>query len=31
LNDGDCGCDRAVLDPRWAALKGIQLESKKEK
>jgi uncharacterized protein len=31
LNDGECGCDRAVLDPRWAALKGIQLESKKEK
>jgi len=30
LNEGDCGCDRAVLDPRWAALKGIQLE-KKEK
>jgi uncharacterized protein len=31
LNDGECGCDRTVLDPRWAALKGIQLESKKEK
>jgi uncharacterized protein len=31
LNDGECGCDRAVLDPRWTALKGIQLESKKEK
>jgi len=31
LNDGDCGCDRTVLDPRWAALKGIQLEKKKEK
>ena len=30
LNDGECGCDRTVLDPRWAALKGIQLE-KKEK
>jgi uncharacterized protein len=30
LNEGDCGCDRAVMDPRWAALKGIQLE-KKEK
>jgi uncharacterized metal-binding protein YceD (DUF177 family) len=31
LNDGECGCDRAVLDPRWSALKGIQLDSKKEK
>lgn len=31
LNAGDCGCDRAVMDPRWAALKGIQLEKKKEK
>jgi uncharacterized protein len=30
LNEGECGCDRTVLDPRWAALKGIQLE-KKEK
>ena len=30
LNEGDCGCDRAAMDPRWAALKGIQLE-KKEK
>lgn len=30
LNEGDCGCDRTVMDPRWAALKGIQLE-KKEK
>jgi len=30
LNEGECGCDRAVVDPRWAALKGIQLE-KKEK
>jgi len=30
LNEGDCGCDRAVKDPRWAALKGIQLQ-KKEK
>ena len=30
LNEGDCGCDRAVMDPRWAALKGIQLQ-KKEK
>ena len=30
LNESDCGCDRAVMDPRWAALKGIQLE-KKEK
>lgn len=31
LNEGECGCDRAVMDPRWAALKGIQLEKKKEK
>ena len=31
LNEGDCGCDRTVMDPRWAALKGIQLEKKKEK
>ena len=30
LNDGDCGCDRTALDPRWTALKGIQLD-KKEK
>ena len=33
LNEGECGCDRAVVDPRWAALKGIQLapNAKKEK
>lgn len=30
LNDGDCGCDRTAMDPRWSALKGIQLD-KKEK
>lgn len=30
LNEGECGCDRAVVDPRWSALKGIQLQ-KKEK
>jgi DUF177 domain-containing protein len=30
LNEGECGCDRAVMDPRWAVLKGIQLQ-KKEK
>jgi uncharacterized metal-binding protein YceD (DUF177 family) len=30
LNEGECGCDRTVMDPRWTALKGIQLE-KKEK
>jgi uncharacterized protein len=30
LNEGECGCDRTAVDPRWAALKGIQLE-KKEK
>jgi uncharacterized protein len=31
LNEGDCGCDQTVMDPRWVALKGIQLEKKKEK
>ena len=30
LNAGDCGCRKTTLDPRWAALKSIQLE-KKEK
>ena len=30
LNDGDCGCDRKAIDPRWSALEGIQLD-KKEK
>jgi uncharacterized protein len=30
LNAGDCGCAKTTLDPRWAALKSIQLE-KKEK
>jgi uncharacterized protein len=30
LNAGDCGCEKTTLDPRWAALKSIQLE-KKEK
>jgi len=30
LNAGDCGCEKATIDPRWAALKSIQLE-KKEK
>ena len=30
LNAGDCGCSTTTLDPRWAALKSIQLE-KKEK
>ena len=24
LNEGDCGCDRTVRDPRWAALKGLR-------
>ena len=28
LNEGECGCDRTVLDPRWAGLKGLQLEKK---
>ena len=31
LNAGDCGCEKTTLDPRWAALKSIQLEKKKEK
>src|SRR5262249_23284973 len=30
LNPGDCGGEKTALDPRWAALKSIQLE-KKEK
>lgn len=30
LNSGDCGCEKAAIDPRWAKLKSIQLE-KKEK
>jgi uncharacterized protein len=25
LNAGECGCDRAVIDPRLAALKDIKL------
>lgn len=29
LNEGECGCDRTVIDPRWAALKGIQLKKEK--
>jgi uncharacterized protein len=29
LNEGDCGCDRTAIDPRWAALKGIQLKKEK--
>jgi len=28
LNEGACGCDRTVVDPRWQALKGLQLEKK---
>lgn len=30
LNESECGCDRAVIDPRWAGLKAIQ-PAKKEK
>ncbi len=26
LNDRDCGCDRHVPDPRWAALKNVKLQ-----
>ena len=25
LNDGDCGCDRAIVDPRLAALKDFKI------
>ena len=28
LNEGDCGCDRRIADPRWAALKQVQLDKK---
>lgn len=24
LNEGDCGCDRTTLDPRWAALEALR-------
>lgn len=30
LNEGDCGCDRKVQDPRWAALKALQLDKKEQ-
>jgi uncharacterized protein len=30
LNQGDCGCERKAIDPRWAALKTMKLQ-KKEK
>lgn len=30
LNLDDCGCDRTVADPRWAALKGLQLKNKEK-
>ena len=30
LNEGECGCDRVAVDPRWAGLKAIQLETKKK-
>jgi uncharacterized protein len=30
LNQGDCGCERKAIDPRWAALKTMKVE-KKEK
>ena len=26
LNDRECGCDRHVPDPRWAALKNVKLQ-----
>ena len=25
LNEGDCGCERKPMDPRWAALKSIKI------
>ncbi|PLX92509.1 MAG: hypothetical protein C0621_09295 [Desulfuromonas sp.] len=28
LNDGDCGCDQHVLDPRFAALKNLKIDQK---
>lgn len=28
LNEGECGCARAAHDPRWDALKAVQLEKK---
>jgi len=30
LNQGDCGCERTIIDPRWAALKDMKVQ-KKEK
>jgi len=30
LNQGDCGCERTAIDPRWAALKDMKVQ-KKEK
>ena len=30
LNEGDCGHDKTPPDPRWAALKGLKLDTKKE-
>jgi uncharacterized protein len=30
LNQGDCGCERTAIDPRWATLKTMKLQ-KKEK
>jgi len=30
LNDGDCGCDRTVSDPRWAALDVLRDELEQE-
>ena len=28
LNEGECGCDRTAHDPRWDALKALQLRKK---
>lgn len=28
LNEGACDCDRTVVDPRWEALKAVQLDKK---
>jgi uncharacterized protein len=30
LNQGDCGCERTTIDPRWAALKAMKLENKEK-
>ena len=29
LNEGDCGCERTPMDPRWAVLRSIKITPKK--